>query len=134
MTVLEALAILEAAVLECKKRDINTPEVKEALDSLERYIWPKWLIAQFRHHALKERTDNDVEGQQQVLLLEADKTLIQCPRQQGENEAVESEKCLSVTLSFEGETESKIGDFLLAVVQRQTPTIRGAACRKQHDQ
>jgi len=27
MTVLEALAILESAVLECKKRDINTPEV-----------------------------------------------------------------------------------------------------------
>ena len=71
MTVLEALAILEAAVLECKKRDINTPEVKEALDSLERYNWPKWLIAQFRHHELKERTDNDVEGQQQVLLPEA---------------------------------------------------------------
>jgi hypothetical protein len=27
MTALEALAILEAAVLECKKRDINTLEV-----------------------------------------------------------------------------------------------------------
>ena len=53
MTVLEALAILEAAVLECKKRDINTPEIKAALDLLERYIWPKWLIPQFRHHALK---------------------------------------------------------------------------------
>src|SRR5215510_6234786 len=49
MTALEALAILEAAVLECKKRDINTPEVKAALDLLERYIWPKWLISQFRH-------------------------------------------------------------------------------------
>jgi hypothetical protein len=31
MTVLDALAILEAAVLECKKRHINTPEVREAL-------------------------------------------------------------------------------------------------------
>ena len=41
MTVLEALAILEAAVLECKKRDINTPEVKDALDLLEQYIYPK---------------------------------------------------------------------------------------------
>jgi len=40
MTVLEALAILESAVMECKKRDINTPEVKEALDSLECYVWP----------------------------------------------------------------------------------------------
>jgi hypothetical protein len=32
MTVLEALAILEAAVLECKKRDINTLEVQDALN------------------------------------------------------------------------------------------------------
>jgi hypothetical protein len=38
MTALEALAILEAAVLECKKRDINTPEVGNALDLLE----PRW--------------------------------------------------------------------------------------------
>ena len=30
MTVLEALAILEAAVLECKQRDINTLEVRQA--------------------------------------------------------------------------------------------------------
>jgi len=36
MTLLEALTILEAAILECKKRDINTPEVKNALDLLER--------------------------------------------------------------------------------------------------
>jgi hypothetical protein len=41
MTVLEALVILESAVLECKKRNINTPEVKNALDSLERYIRPE---------------------------------------------------------------------------------------------
>jgi hypothetical protein len=37
MTVLEALAILESAVLECKKRDVNTPEVGAALDLLEPY-------------------------------------------------------------------------------------------------
>jgi hypothetical protein len=35
MTVLEALAVLEAATLECKQRDIDTPEVREALDLLE---------------------------------------------------------------------------------------------------
>ena len=29
---LEALATLESAVLECKKKDVNTPEVKNALD------------------------------------------------------------------------------------------------------
>jgi hemerythrin-like domain-containing protein len=38
MTVLEALAILEAAVLECKKRNVNTLEVKQALDFLESHI------------------------------------------------------------------------------------------------
>ncbi len=38
MTVLEALAILEAAVLECKKSDINTPEVREVLDLLEPHM------------------------------------------------------------------------------------------------
>ena len=68
MTALEALDILEAAVLECNTRDINTPEVKEALDFLEPHIWPEWLIPQFRHHL--ERDPNvavDKEDQQQVL-------------------------------------------------------------------
>jgi len=54
MTVLEALATLEFAVLECKKRSVNTPEVKNTLDSLERYIYPKWLIPQFRHSVENE--------------------------------------------------------------------------------
>jgi hypothetical protein len=31
-------AILEAATRECNQRNINTPEVGEALDSLEPYI------------------------------------------------------------------------------------------------
>jgi len=67
MTALEALAILESAVLECKKRDINTPEVKAALDLLERYIWPKWVIPQFRHHLENQREPLEKrEGQQQV--------------------------------------------------------------------
>jgi hypothetical protein len=66
MTVLEALAILESATLECKKRDID---VTEALDFLEPQIRPEWLIPQFRSHAFDDRSDNDVdrEGQQQVL-------------------------------------------------------------------
>jgi hypothetical protein len=69
MTVLEALAILEAATLECKKRDVNTPEVSESLDLLEPYIRPEWLIPQFRSHVLNRHNVNDVdrEGQQQVL-------------------------------------------------------------------
>jgi hypothetical protein len=41
MTVLKALAILEAAALECRKKDINTPEVSEALDLLEPIFSPR---------------------------------------------------------------------------------------------
>jgi hypothetical protein len=69
MTILEARAILETAVLECKKRDVKTPEVNQALDFLEPYIRPAWLVPQFRHEVLTESTDNPDEraGQQQVL-------------------------------------------------------------------
>jgi hypothetical protein len=49
MTVLETLAILESATLECKKGDINTPQVREALDFLEPHARPTWLIFQYRH-------------------------------------------------------------------------------------
>jgi hypothetical protein len=41
---LEALAILEAATLECKKREVDTPELRAALDFLESHIQPAWLI------------------------------------------------------------------------------------------
>jgi hypothetical protein len=61
MTVLEALAILEAATVECKKRNIKTPEVKDALDLLQPHIQPTWLIPQFRHNALKNRGNDYVE-------------------------------------------------------------------------
>jgi hypothetical protein len=64
MTASEALAILESATVECKKRDINTPEVRDALDLLEPHIRPEWLIPQFRYH-LDRAVDK--EGQQQVL-------------------------------------------------------------------
>ena len=69
MTVLEALAILEAAVLECKRRDIDTPEMREALDFLEPHIRPEWLIQQYRDHVLDHDRTSQValEGQQQVL-------------------------------------------------------------------
>jgi hypothetical protein len=56
-------------VWECKERDVNTPKVKAALDLLEPYIRPTWLIPQFRHHVVSACSDNpgDLEGQQQVL-------------------------------------------------------------------
>ena len=43
-----------------KQRDINTPELTEALNLLEPYIRPAWLIPQFRHHA-KDCTDSYVD-------------------------------------------------------------------------
>ncbi len=68
MTVSEALAILESATVECKKRDINTPEVRDALDLLEPHIRPEWLIPQFRYHLDRDPSvEVDKEGQQQVL-------------------------------------------------------------------
>ena len=64
----EALAILESATVECKKRDINTPEVRDALDLLEPHIRPEWLIPQFRYHLDRDPSvEVDTEGQQQVL-------------------------------------------------------------------
>ena len=68
MTVSEALAILESATVECKKRDIDTPEVMEALDLLEPHIRPEWLIPQFRYYLNRNPSvEADKESQQQVL-------------------------------------------------------------------
>jgi hypothetical protein len=69
MTILEALAILESAVLECKKRSIDTSEVREALDLLDLYIRPEWLIPQFRLHVHRHGSPVawEKEGQQQAL-------------------------------------------------------------------
>jgi hypothetical protein len=60
MTVLKALAILEAGVLESKKRNIDTPEMREALAFLEPHIYPKWLIPQYRAHILGHDRTSDV--------------------------------------------------------------------------
>jgi hypothetical protein len=68
MTVLDALAILEAATLECNQRDIYTAEVREALDFLQSHIRLEWLIPQFRYHAqLNKKNQVDKEAQQQAL-------------------------------------------------------------------
>ena len=68
MNIFEALAILESAVLECKKKNVNTPEAAAALDLLAPYVRPKLVVAQFRHHLARERhNDHEKEGQQQVL-------------------------------------------------------------------
>ena len=50
MRLLEALKILEDATLDCKRRNIDTPEVREALDVLAPYCRPEWKITGFREH------------------------------------------------------------------------------------
>ena len=68
MNILEALAILESAVSECKKRNVNTPEATEALNLVAPYVRPKLVVAQFRHHIAREHgKEHEKEGQQQVL-------------------------------------------------------------------
>ena len=68
MTVSEALAFLESATLECQKRDINTPEVMEALNLLEPHIQPPWLIPQFRYHLDRDPSvELNIEIQKQAL-------------------------------------------------------------------
>src|SRR5262245_26737972 len=65
---LRSLAILEAATLECKKREADTAELRAALDFLEPHIYPRWLIPQFRHSVENEEQHLEKrEGQQQVL-------------------------------------------------------------------
>jgi hypothetical protein len=67
VTVLDALAILEAATLECEQRDIYTPELREALNFLEPRIWPDWLIPGFRYHARLNGVVVDKEAKKQAL-------------------------------------------------------------------
>ena len=69
MRVLEALKILEDAVLDCKKRDIDTPEVREALNRLEPFCAPQWQVEGFRNNLdpVAGRSGADLEGQQQIL-------------------------------------------------------------------
>jgi hypothetical protein len=52
-----------------EERDVDTPEMREALDFLEPHIRPQWLIPQYRDHVLghDRTTEVALEGQQQVL-------------------------------------------------------------------
>ena len=68
MRVLETLKILEEAVLDSKIRDIDTPEVREALDLLDPHCSPKWHVEGFRVSLRHDRRSGaELEGQQQVL-------------------------------------------------------------------
>ena len=68
MRVLEALKVLEDAVLDCQKWDIDTPEVRAALDLLEPYC-ARWQVRGFRNNLgpTAGRSGAEIEGQQQVL-------------------------------------------------------------------
>jgi hypothetical protein len=68
MNIFEALTILESAVLECKKRNVNTPEATAALNLLALYVRPKLVVAQFRHYIAREHgKEHEKEDQQPVL-------------------------------------------------------------------
>jgi len=78
--VLEALKIFEAATIECKTRDIDTPEVREALDVVAPYCRPEWRVTGFRDHL--KRSDEfgpGGEGQQQNLRVYFGGNPRQCP-------------------------------------------------------
>jgi hypothetical protein len=68
MRTLEALKILEDAALQCKRRNVNTVEVRGALDLLEPRVQPEWLIPQFRAHLNGTHgRRSSMEEQEQVL-------------------------------------------------------------------
>jgi hypothetical protein len=64
----EPTEILEDATVECKTCDIDTPEVREALDVLAPHCRPEWKITGFRDHLKRhEEFGPGGEGQQQNL-------------------------------------------------------------------
>ncbi len=68
MRLLEALKILEDAVLDSLERPADRPEVREALDVLERYVSPEYPIRDFRKGLfLPNRRPFYLEGQQHDL-------------------------------------------------------------------
>jgi len=65
--VVEALRILEAAVIDCKTRGIDTSEVRKALEVLEPYCWPDWRIDGFRDQLISHEKNGSGKSQQQIL-------------------------------------------------------------------
>src|SRR5207247_9744003 len=65
----QRLKIQDAAPPDSKQLDIDTPEVRQALDLLDSVCMPKWRVAGFRD-ALRPHAGqigHQLEGQQQVL-------------------------------------------------------------------
>ena len=68
MTIIEAIIILEIATAECRSKDVDTPAVNQALNVVELYVRPEWVVPQFRYHL--RRLGNsaiDIADQQGIL-------------------------------------------------------------------
>lgn len=48
--ILETLKVLDDATRDCKQRKINTPEVNQALDTIERYVDTERRVQSFRYN------------------------------------------------------------------------------------
>ena len=67
MGVLEALKILEEATLDCKIRNVDTPEVRTVLHVLQPYCRPAGESPVFGINLQPHDQGPDREGQQQIL-------------------------------------------------------------------
>jgi hypothetical protein len=68
MTIIEAITILEIATVECRNKDVDKPDVNQALDVVELYVRPEWVVPQFRYHLQREGNNAiDIADQQAVL-------------------------------------------------------------------
>ena len=68
MTIIEAITTLEIATVECRNKNVDTPAVNQALNVVELYVRPEWVVPQFRYHL--RRLGNsaiDIEDQHAVL-------------------------------------------------------------------
>jgi hypothetical protein len=67
LTILQALAILEAATLQSWKSNVNTGVLRAALGILERSIQPSSLISEFRCHLQRAAEDIAKPAQEEAL-------------------------------------------------------------------
>jgi len=68
MTIIEAITILEIATVECRSKNVDSPEVNQALSVVELYVSPEWVVPHFRYHL--RRLGNsaiDIADQQGIL-------------------------------------------------------------------
>jgi len=68
MTIIEAITTLEIATAECRNKNVDTPAVNQALNVVELYVRPEWVVPQFRYHLQREGNSAiDIEDQRAVL-------------------------------------------------------------------